>query len=320
MTGFKNRSMLTLIEYTPDEIAYIIKHSIKLKKEKANGKHKQRLKNKNIAMIFEKSSTRTRCATSVACFDEGAHAEFLSKLDIQLGKKESVKDTARVLGRMYDGILYRGFKQTTVEELSKWSGIPVINGLTDDYHPTQVLADLMTAQEHFGSLEGLKMAYIGDGRNNMANSLLLTCGRMGMNFSIGSPKELFPTEHFVKSAMSLKRKECSITITENPYEAVKDADIIYTDVWVSMGEESNPDIEKRIATLSKYQVNEELMKATGKQQTVFFHCLPATHVNGQHTMEVTEEVFESVNSLVFDQAENRIHTIKAILTLLIGDK
>lgn len=319
MINLKNRSLLKLTDYSVEEIDYIIDHSIVLKNEKKAGVFRKRLIDKNIALIFEKSSTRTRCATSVACYDEGAHADFLSKLDIQLGKKESVKDTARVLGRMYDGILYRGFKQETVEELSKWSGIPVINGLTDDYHPTQVLADLMTAKEHFGKLDGLKLAYIGDGRNNMANSLLLNCGRMGMNFSIGAPKVLFPSDSYIRKANSLKRPECEITITSDPFEAVKDADIIYTDVWVSMGEESNPGIQKRIESLTKYQVNDKLMTASGKESTVFFHCLPASHENGVHVMEVTEEIFESANSLVFDQAENRVHTIKAILTLFIGE-
>lgn len=316
-SNFKGKSLLTLMEYTPEEILYIIDWAVELKRLKRAGIHNYYLKGKNIAMVFEKSSTRTRCAASVACFDEGGHAEFLGKDAIQLGKKESIKDTARVLGGMYDAILYRGFSQESVEMLAKYSNTPVINGLTDDFHPTQVLADFMTAKECFGKLKGLKMAYVGDGRNNMANSLLVSCVKVGMDFAIGSPKDLFPTDAIVRKAEGLKEKNCSITITEDPLEAVKDADIIYTDVWVSMGEEANPGIQKRISSLMPYQVNEKLMKATGRD-SVFFHCLPASHENGTHVMEVTEDVFESHNSLVFEEAENRMHTIKAILTLLIG--
>ena len=315
-SDFLGKSLLTLTEYTPDEIAYFIDWAIELKRLKRAGIHNYYLKDKNIAMIFEKTSTRTRCATSVACLDEGGHAEFLGKDAIQLGKKESVKDTARVLGRMYDGILYRGYEQKAVEMLAEYSGIPVINGLTDDFHPTQVLADLMTAKECFGKIRGLKMAYVGDGRNNMANSLLLGCVRMGMDFAIGAPKNLFPTENIIKKADEMK-DNVSIVLTEDPYEAVKGADIIYTDVWVSMGEENQPGIKERIESLTKYQVNKKLMEATGKD-SVFFHCLPASHEYGIHHMEVTEDVFESQNSLVFEEAENRMHTIKAMLTLLIG--
>ncbi len=315
---FKGRSLLTLLEYTPEEISYIIDWAIELKRLKRAGTYNYHLKNKNIAMIFEKSSTRTRCATSIACLDEGGHAEFLDKNAIQLGKKESVKDTARVLGRMYDGILFRGFSQEAVEMLAEHSGIPVVNGLTDDFHPTQVLADLMTAKECFGKIEGLKMAYVGDGRNNMANSLLLGCVKMGMDFAISAPKQLFPTDNIIKLANDVKAPNSKITITEDPYEAVKNADIIYTDVWVSMGEESAPGIKERIDSLMKYQVNSDLMNATGKD-SVFFHCLPASHENGTHIMEVTEKVFESHNSLVFEEAENRMHTIKAVLTLFVGE-
>ena len=217
---------------------------------------------------------------------------------------------------MYDGILYRGYEQKSVEMLAEYSGVPVVNGLTDDFHPTQVLADLMTAKECFGKIRGLKMAYVGDGRNNMANSLLLGCVRMGMDFAIGAPKNLFPTENIIKKADEMK-DNVSIVLTEDPYEAVKGADIIYTDVWVSMGEENQPGIKERIESLTKYQVNKKLMEATGKD-SVFFHCLPASHENGTHYMEVTEDVFESQNSLVFEEAENRMHTIKAMLTLLIG--
>lgn len=315
-SDFFGKSLLTLMEYTPDEIAYFIDWAIELKRLKRAGIHNYYLKDKNIAMIFEKTSTRTRCATSVACLDEGGHAEFLGKDAIQLGKKESVKDTARVLGRMYNGILYRGYEQKSVEMLAEYSGVPVINGLTDDFHPTQVLADLMTAKECFGKIQGLKMAYVGDGRNNMANSLMLGCVRMGMDFAIGAPKNLFPTEKIIKKAKEMKNGR-SVLLTEDPYEAVKGADIIYTDVWVSMGEENQPGIKERIESLNKYQVNKKLMEATGKD-SVFFHCLPASHENGVHYMEVTEDVFESPNSLVFEEAENRMHTIKAMLTLLIG--
>ncbi|MCH5150528.1 MAG: ornithine carbamoyltransferase [Spirochaetales bacterium] len=315
-SDFFGKSLLTLMEYTPDEIAYFIDWAIELKRLKRAGIHNYYLKDKNIAMVFEKTSTRTRCATSIACLDEGGHADFLGKDAIQLGKKESIKDTARVLGRMYDGILYRGYEQKSVEMLAEHSGVPVINGLTDDFHPTQVLADLMTAKECFGKIRGLKMAYIGDGRNNMANSLMLGCVRMEMDFAIGAPKNLFPAEKIIKKAEEMKGSR-SVLLTEDPYEAVKGADIIYTDVWVSMGEENQQGIKERIESLNKYQVNKELMEATGKD-SVFFHCLPASHENGVHCMEVTEDVFESPNSLVFEEAENRMHTIKAMLTLLIG--
>ena len=312
--NLRGRSLLTLRDFTPYEIDYLLKLSMDLKAEKRSGIFPRRLVNRSIALIFEKSSTRTRSAFAVAAADEGAHPEFLGINDIQLGKKESVKDTARVLGRMFDGIEFRGFKQETVDTLAKYSGVPVWNGLTDKYHPTQVLADLMTVMENFGSLKGLKMTYVGDGRNNMANSLMLGCAKMGMNYTIGAPENLWPEKELIDYAKDVAKETGSIIdFSANPKAAVKDADIIYTDVWVSMGEENKPGIQKRIESLKPFQVNPELMAATGKGHTIFMHCLPAHHTNGIHDMEVVEEVFESKASKVFDEAENRLHTIKAVM-------
>ena len=312
--NLRGRSLLTLRDFTPYEIDYLLKLSMDLKAEKRSGIFPRRLVNRSIALIFEKSSTRTRSAFAVAAADEGAHPEFLGINDIQLGKKESVKDTARVLGRMFDGIEFRGFKQETVDTLAKYSGVPVWNGLTDKYHPTQVLADLMTVMENFGSLKGLKMTYVGDGRNNMANSLMLGCAKMGMNYTIGAPENLWPEKELIDYAKDVAKETGSIIdFSANPKAAVKDADIIYTDVWVSMGEENKPGIQERIESLKPFQVNPELMAATGKGYTIFMHCLPAHHTNGIHDMEVVEEVFESKASKVFDEAENRLHTIKAVM-------
>jgi len=312
--NLRGRSLLTLRDFTPYEIDYLLKLSMDLKAEKRSGIFPRRLVNRSIALIFEKSSTRTRSAFAVAAADEGAHPEFLGINDIQLGKKESVKDTARVLGRMFDGIEFRGFKQETVDTLAKYSGVPVWNGLTDKYHPTQVLADLMTVMENFGSLKGLKMTYVGDGRNNMANSLMLGCAKMGMNYTIGAPENLWPEKELIDYAKDVAKETGSIIdFSANPKAAVKDADIIYTDVWVSMGEENKPGIQERIESLKPFQVNPELMVATGKGHTIFMHCLPAHHTNGIHDMEVVEEVFESKASKVFDEAENRLHTIKAVM-------
>ncbi len=318
--NLKSRSLLTLRDYTPYEIQYLLDLSIDLKSQKRAGIFPKRLTNKSIALIFEKSSTRTRSAFAVAAADEGAHPEFLGINDIQLGKKESVKDTARVLGRMFDGIEFRGFKQETVEILAEYSGVPVWNGLTDLYHPTQVLADLMTMQENFGQLKGKKITYVGDGRNNMANSLMVGCAKMGVNYTIGAPENQWPEKLLIDYARKIANENGStIEFSANPSEAVKNANVIYTDVWVSMGEAEKQGIEERIRALKPFQVNIELMKATGLDDTIFMHCLPAHHTNGIHDMEVTEEVFESKASKVFDEAENRLHTIKAVMiATLVG--
>ncbi|MBR4807272.1 MAG: ornithine carbamoyltransferase, partial [Lachnospiraceae bacterium] len=262
--------------------------------------------------IFEKPSTRTRCAFTIGCTDEGAHPEYLGNDDIQLGHKESIEDTARVLGRMFDAIEFRGFEHEKVEKLAKYSGVPVWNGLTDDYHPTQILADFLTMKEHFGHLKGLKLIFVGDGRNNMANSLMIGCGKMGVNFSIIAPKALWPKEDLVKLCQGYaKDSGCQIELSDDIAE-VKDADAIYTDVWCSMGEEGKA--AERVALLKPYQVNKKMMDMTGKDSTIFLHCLPAVKGN-----EVTEEVFESSNSLVFDEAENRLHSIKAVMVATLGN-
>lgn len=313
------RSFLSLEDFTKDEINYLIDFSMRLKQDKSSGFSGQRLKNKSVALIFEKTSTRTRCAASVACFDEGGHAEFLGKDDIQMGKKESTKDTARILGCMFNAILFRGYKQETVNTLAKYSGIPVINALTDDEHPTQILADFMTIKEIFGTLKEIKITYMGDGRNNVANTLLIGSAIMGIDIAIASPKKYFPDTKLIEKAQNIaKDNGCRITITDNIEEAAKNADVIYTDVWVSMGEENQTGIKEKIEELKKFQVNKRVMESTGKKSTIFLHCLPATHINEIHDMEVTEEVFESKQSYVFTQGENRLHTIKAILISTIG--
>ena len=314
-----NRSFLTLKDYTKDEILFLIDLAIKLKSEKKSGIYKHRLKNKNIAMIFELTSTRTRCAASVACFDEGAHAEFLGKNEIQLGKKESLKDTARVLGRMFDAILFRGYKQETLVQLKEYSGIPVVNALTDDFHPTQMLADLMTIKEHFNKFKNIKLTYLGDGINNTTNSLLIGSAKIGMDITITSPKKYSPKKEILDYIKSIN-SESKIEITEDPYKAVKGADVIYTDVWISMGQEKDTKSKEKIELLKPYKVNKKIMDSTGKDSTIFLHCLPAAHDGKVHNMEVTDEVFESEKSFVFDQAENRLHTIKAILVAVIGGK
>ena len=308
----KGRSFLTLKDFTPEEIDYLLDLAAELKKKKKAGIIGETMKGKNVALIFEKPSTRTRCAFTIGCTDEGAHPEYLGKDDIQLGHKESIEDTARVLGRMFDAIEFRGFEHEKVEKLAKYSGVPVWNGLTDDYHPTQILADFLTMKEHFGHLKGLKLIFVGDGRNNMANSLMIGCGKMGVNFSIIAPKALWPKEDLVKLCQGYaKDSGCQIKLSDDIAE-VKDADAIYTDVWCSMGEEGKA--AERVALLKPYQVNKKMMDMTGKDSTIFLHCLPAVKGN-----EVTEEVFESSNSLVFDEAENRLHSIKAVMVATLGN-
>lgn len=310
--NLKGRSFLTLKDFTPEEILYLIDLAADLKEKKKNGITGDSLKGKNIALIFEKPSTRTRCAFTVGAADEGGIPTYLSGNEIQLGHKESIEDTARVLGRMFDGIEFRGFRQDHVEALAKYSGVPVWNGLTDEYHPTQILADLLTMREHFGYLKGLKFVYLGDGRNNMANSLMIGCAKVGVDFVIIAPKSLWPTDELVSLCESYAAESgASITVTDD-VAAVQDADVLYTDVWASMGEEDKA--AERIALLTPYQVNAELMKKTGKDSTIFMHCLPA--VKGK---EVTEEVFESAASVVFDEAENRLHTIKAVMVATLGN-
>ncbi len=311
--NLKGRNFITLKDYSPEEITYLLDLAAKKKKDKKQGILGHSMQGKNIALIFEKPSTRTRCAFVVGSNDEGAHPEYLGKDDIQLGHKESVADTARVLGRMFDGIEFRGFKHSTVEDLAKYAGVPVWNGLTDEYHPTQILADLLTMREHFGYLKGLNFVYAGDGRNNMANSLMIGMSKMGVNFTIIAPKVLWPAEELVNLCRGYAEVSGStVTISEDT-DAVAGADVIYTDVWASMGEEAKT--AERIALLKPYQVNAELMKKTGKDSTVFLHCLPAVKGN-----EVTEEVFESPASLVFDEAENRMHTIKAVMVATLGEE
>jgi len=322
--NLKGRSFLTLKDFSHDEIDFLLKLSIKLKQDKYSGVYGKNLEGKNIALIFEKPSTRTRAAFVVACVDEGAHPEYLGKNDIQLGKKETVKDTARVLGRMFDGIEFRGFKHETVEILSQYAGVPVWNGLTDKFHPTQVLADFMTILEYRGYLKGIKFSYIGDGRNNMANSLMIGAAKMGMDFRIVSPESLFPEKDLVDEAREIaKENNAKITITADVKEGVNGADVLYTDVWASMGEEDK--IPERIKLLKPYQVNMEMVKNTNNDNVIFLHCLPSFHNTETEVAkkypeicEVTEEVFESKYSKVFDEAENRVHTIKAVMVATLG--
>ncbi|PCF47859.1 ornithine carbamoyltransferase [Staphylococcus delphini] len=325
----KGRNLLKEDDFTKKEFSDLIDFAMTLKSYKQQGIPHRYLEGKNIALLFEKTSTRTRAAFTVASIDLGAHPEFLGKNDIQLGKKESVEDTAKVLGRMFDGIEFRGFSQDMVEDLAKYSGVPVWNGLTDAWHPTQMLADYMTIKENFGHLDGIKLTYIGDGRNNVANSLLVAGPMLGVDVTICTPKSLFPAQDYIDIAeRRAKQDGGSIKITDNIDEGVKGADVIYTDVWVSMGEES--EFESRIKLLKDYQVNRALFDKTGKDDTIFLHCLPAFHdtetVYGQKIkeeyglteMEVTDEIFRSPHSKVFDQAENRMHTIKAVMAATLG--
>ena len=310
--NLRGRSFLTLKDYTPEEIEYLLGLAKQLKDKKSKGMLGDSLKGKNIALIFEKPSTRTRCSFTIGCIDEGGHPEYLGSDDIQLGHKESIEDTARVLGRMFDGIQFRGFSHENVEKLAKYSGVPVWNRLTDSYHPTQILADFLTLKEQFGKLEGLKLVYVGDGRNNMANSLLIGASKMGINMTILSPKSLWPEGELIGLCKEYAKTSGSHIEITDKVEAVEGADAIYTDVWCSMGEESLA--AKRIKILKPYQVNEELLKKTGKAQTIVLHCLPAVKGN-----EITYDVFEKYSSVIFDQAENRMHTIKAIMVATLGN-
>jgi len=310
--NLKGRSFLTLKDYSPAEIEYLIELAAELKKKKKQGITGQSLKGKNIALLFEKPSTRTRCAFTVGCIDEGGHPEYLGKDDIQLGYKESIEDTARVLGRMFDGIEFRGFKQDTVEKLAKYSGVPVWNGLTDTYHPTQILADFLTLKEQFGFLKGLKLVYVGDGRNNMANSLMIGASKMGIHFTVLAPKSLWPEQDMIKTCEEYAAVSGSNIVISDSLDAVEDADAVYTDVWCSMGEEELA--VERVALLKPYQVNASLLARTKKDSTIFLHCLPA--VKGK---EVTEEVFDQFADIIFDEAENRMHTIKAVMVATLGN-
>ena len=309
----KGRSLLTLKDWTPEEVRRVLDLAHRVKKERAGGVRHQRFQGLTLALLFEKRSTRTRCAFETAFGEEGGHPVFLSTADIHLGTKEALEDTARVLGRMFDAIEFRGFKQSTVETLAKWSGVPVYNGLTDEWHPTQVLADLMTLEEAFGSLKGRRLAFVGDGRNNVANTLLVGCAQMGVHVSVAAPPSLHPADEVVRWARTMGgRTGAEILVTSDVAAGVKGADAVYTDVWVSMGEEEKG--AERIALLSPYQVTEAMMEATGRKEAIFLHCLPA--VKGK---EVTVEVIEGRRSRVWDQAENRKHTIKAMMLATLQD-
>ena len=330
--NLRNRSFLKLLDFTPTEIQFMLDLARDLKRAKYAGTEQPRLKGKNIALIFEKTSTRTRCAFEVGAKDQGAHVTYLGPTGSQIGVKESMKDTARVLGRMFDGIEYRGFKQETVEELAKYAGVPVWNGLTNESHPTQILADFLTMQEHAGKpLDQVTFAYVGDARFNMGNSLMVGGAKMGMDVRIIAPKKLQPEAWLIEKCQEIaKETGAKVTVTDDPVAGVKGCDFIYTDVWVSMGEPAEV-WKERIDLLMPYQVNAQMMKNTGNPKCKFMHCLPAYHnletqvgrdVNKQFGLdgiEVTEEVFESENSIVFDEAENRMHTIKAVMVATLGD-
>ena len=322
--NMKGRSFLTLMDLTPQEIRYLLDLAHDLKAKKRMGLHGQALKGKNVVLLFEKTSTRTRCAFEVAAQDLGMGSTYLGPTGSQIGVKESIADTARVLGRMYDGIEYRGFGQSIVEELAKYAGVPVFNGLTNEFHPTQILADFLTVQEHFGKLRGVKLVYLGDARFNMGNSLMVGCAKMGMHFVACAPKAYMPDQALIDTCQAIAKETGAVLeFIEDPMAATKGADVLYTDVWVSMGEPVEV-WQERIAALAPYQVTKTLMDNAGPQ-CKFMHCLPAYHDHktqvgremgekfGRDAMEVTDEVFESEQSIVFDEAENRMHTIKAVL-------
>ena len=329
--NLRNRNFLKLLDFTPQEIKHLLDLSANLKQAKYAGTEQQKLKGKNIVLLFEKDSTRTRCAFEVAALDQGAHVTYLGPSGSQMGKKESMKDTARVLGRMYDGIEYRGYGQHIVEELGKYAGVPVWNGLTTEFHPTQILADFLTMMEHSDKpLRQASFCYLGDARNNMGNSLMVGAAKMGMDFRAAAPKACWPDESLVATCMEIaKETGAKITLTENVNEGVKGVDFLYTDVWVSMGEPAEVWAE-RIKLLKPYQVNLDVVKKTGNPKVKFLHCLPAFHNRettmgedifqkyGMDGLEVTDEVFESPMSLVFDEAENRLHTIKAVMVATLG--
>ncbi len=321
---FKGKSFLKLLDFTAEEIECLIDLAAELKAKKKNGIPHNICQGKNIALIFEKTSTRTRCSFEVAAYDLGAHVTYLDPSGSQIGKKESIADTARVLGRIYDGIEYRGYGQEIVEELAKYAGVPVWNGLTNEFHPTQILADFLTIKEHFGRLKGINFVYMGDARYNMGNSLMVGCAKMGLNFTACAPKKYFPDEKLISECEKIAAESgATLKFCEDPIEATKNADVICTDVWVSMGEPVEI-WEERIKDLSPYQVNSAIMKNAGGN-AVFMHCLPSFHDLkttvgkemgerfGRESMEVTDEVFESEQSIVFDEAENRMHTIKAVI-------
>ena len=327
----KGKSFLKLLDFTTEELQYLLDLAKKLKIDKKNGTEKKTMVGKNIALIFEKTSTRTRCAFEVGAYDQGANVTYIGPSASQIGDKESMEDTAKVLGRFYDGIEYRGYGQELVETLAEHSGVPVWNGLTTEFHPTQVLADFLTILEKKGTLKGIKFAYLGDGKNNMASSLMIGAAKFGMDFTIVAPKEYFPDKELAETALKLAEENGGhVSFTDDRIGGVKDADVIYTDVWVSMGESYNV-WEERINRLSYYQVNSELIKHA-KDDYLFMHCLPAFHdLNtkvakeiekkyGIKEMEVTDEVFRSKNSVVFDEAENRMHTIKAVMVATLGDR
>lgn len=325
-----NKDFLTLLDYTPEEIRYFLDLSKEFKDLKKKGIPHRYLEGKNVVLLFEKDSTRTRCAFEVASFDLGMHCTYLGPTGSQMGKKESIKDTARVLARMYDGIEYRGFSQSIVDDLAKYSSVPVWNGLTDAYHPTQMLADILTVEENFGELKGKKLVFMGDSRNNVASSLMIICAKLGMHFVSCGPKDLWPEASFVEKCKQIASETGAvIEMTDDVYKGTNDADVIYTDVWVSMGEPDEVWAE-RINLLTNYKVTKEVMKNASKN-AIFLHCLPSFHdLNttigkdiynkfGLADMEVTDEVFESEQSKVFDQAENRMHTIKAVMYATLKD-
>ncbi|NOH97119.1 ornithine carbamoyltransferase [Vibrio sp. 99-70-13A1] len=330
--NLRNRNFLKLLDFSPKEIQFLLDLSADLKKAKYAGTEQKKLTGKNIALIFEKASTRTRCAFEVAAFDQGAQVSYLGPSGSQIGQKESMKDTARVLGRMYDGIEYRGFGQYIVEDLGAYSGVPVWNGLTDEFHPTQILADFLTMLEHGQGkqLHQISFAYLGDARNNMGNSLLVGAAKMGMDIRLVAPQAFWPEESLVEQCQSIaKTTGAKITLTEDVSEGVQGCDFLYTDVWVSMGEPPEA-WDERVAVMTPYQVNMDVIKQTGNPQVKFMHCLPAFHNNetvigqqvadkyGMNGLEVTDEVFESEYSIVFDEAENRMHTIKAVMVATLG--